>query len=82
MKFHGFGGFREVLDLIFEVLKRSLGLAGWAGLADWVARHAFWLRCLAGWLIAAPRILRPTQCEGKILHPGVLESNKSRLLEG
>ena len=82
MKFHGFGGFREVLDLIFEVLKRSLGLAGWAGLADWVARHAFWLRCLAGWLIAAPRFLRPSQLGGKSVSLGVLESNNSRLLEG
>ena len=54
-----FGGFREVLDLISEVLKRSLGLAVLAGLADWVVRHASWLRCLAGWLIAVPRILRP-----------------------
>ena len=82
MEFHGFKGFREVLDLIFEVLKRSLGLAGWPGLADWVARHASWLRCLAGWLIAAPRFLRPSQCGGKIPDPGVLESNNSRLLGG
>ena len=82
MKLRGLGGFGEVLDLIFEVLKRSLGLAGWAGLADWVARHASWLRCLTSWLIAAPRFLRRSQLEGKILHPGVLESNNSRLLGG
>ena len=79
MEFHGFGGFREVLDLIFEVLKRSLGLAGWAGLADWVARHAFWLRCLAGWLIAAPRFLRPSQGGGKFLIRGCKNSTHSSL---
>ena len=82
MEFNGFSGFKEVLDLIFEVLKRSLGLVGWAGLVAWVAKHTNWLKCLASWLIAAPRFLRRSQLESTILHPGVLESNNSSLLGG